>query len=54
MIFLASSETNFEDRLRLYWPELKHWRCAIRCFRDGALIGCMAAASPERFRHVCR
>ena len=23
MIFLASSETNFEDRLRLYWPELK-------------------------------
>ena len=24
MIFLASPETNFEDRLQLYWPELKH------------------------------
>ena len=24
MIFSASPETHFEDRLQLYWPELKH------------------------------
>lgn len=30
------------------------WHCAICCFMGSGLSGCTAAASPERFRPLCR
>lgn len=33
---MASSETNFEDRLRLYWPELK--RRYMELYHDDAML----------------
>lgn len=36
MIFSASPETHFEDRLQLYWPELKH--LYMELYHDDAML----------------
>ena len=50
MIFLASTGTTFEDRLRLYWPELK--QLYMELYHDDAMLKQLrrqlAAFSEER------